>query len=190
MVLVPVREMAHVQFANHSASLKGGRGISFAAWYNAEAGWPEFCHAQAERNEHAGTGAEPPLLTITRAQMRVLSAPFLERFVRHAISHVATHFGEQSGRLGEAVVRDAVLHAIERAECHGLTTNSAILTYLTLMFCFGRDFDQDSLLPWAAEALYASGEAAGIRLSRLQALALAHQGDGRGYLAGNDPHDA
>jgi len=130
------------------------------------------------------------LLTITRAQMRALSAPFLERFVRHAIAHVAAHFGEQSGRLGEAVVRDAVLHAIERAERHGLTTNSAILTYLTLMFCFGRDFDQDALLPWAAEALCASGEAAGIRLSRLQALALAHQGAGRGYLAGNDPCDA
>jgi hypothetical protein len=123
------------------------------------------------------------MLTIRREQMRILAAPSFERFVRRGLTLVETHFGDQFASLGEAAVRDAVLYAVERAERHGLTTDQDVLSYLTLMFVFGRDFDRDPRLAWASEALQAPGRSAAFRMSRLQSLALSHQHAGCGYRA-------
>jgi hypothetical protein len=122
------------------------------------------------------------MLKIRPGQMRVLGAPFLEEFVRRAALHVAAHFRDQHDLLGEGAVREAVLHAILRAEAHGLTRDEDVLAYLSMMFVFGRDFDQDPTSTWAAEAL-GSRRSAELRMARLQELALAHERSGRGYLA-------
>lgn len=127
--------------------------------------------------------APDAMWTIRREQMRILAAPFLEKFVHRAVEHVRAHFPAQHAALGDAGVRDAVVHAIERAEAHGLERDEHVLAYLTLVFVFGRDFDRDPALPWASEAL-ASGKSAAFRMSRLRALALAHQDAGRGYAGG------
>ena len=128
------------------------------------------------------------MLTIRREQMRILTAPFFEQFVRGGISHVEKHFGDQFVSIGEPEVRKAVLHAVERAESYGLASDEHVLLFLTLMFAFGRNFDRD--LSWACEALRAPEGSAGIRVSRLRSLALAHQKDGRGYLASKEPSGA
>jgi hypothetical protein len=121
------------------------------------------------------------MLIIRREQMSALAAPFFEEFVRRGLTQVETHFGDQFTALGEAAVRGAVLHAIERAESYGLTSDQDVLSWLALMFVFGRHFDHDLHLPWAAEALRAPGRSAAFRMSRLQSLALMHQHEGRGY---------
>jgi hypothetical protein len=128
------------------------------------------------------------MLTIRREQMRILTAPFFEQFVRRGISHVQKHFGDQFVLIGEPEVRRAVLHAVERAESYGLTTDEHVLLFVTLMFAFGRNFDRD--LSWASETLRAPERNAGIRMSRLRALALSHQKDQRGYLALKEPSGA
>jgi len=123
------------------------------------------------------------MLIIRREQMRALAAPSFEQFVRRGLAHVQAHFGDQFAGLGEAAVRDAVLHAVERAESYGLTTDEDVLSYLTLMFVFGRDFDRDPGLSWASEALEDPGRSAAFRMGRLKSLALSHERAGCGYRA-------
>jgi hypothetical protein len=126
------------------------------------------------------------MLLIRQEQMRILTAPLFEQFVRQGIDHIHKHFADQFASLGEASVRAAVLHAVERAESHGFSRDADVLVYLTLMFVFGRDFDRDPRFPWASKALAEPRKSAAFRMSRLKTLALSHQDEGRGLVPRGD----
>jgi hypothetical protein len=123
------------------------------------------------------------MLILRSEQIEACSAPVLDAFVERAVAHVELYFPDQHRALGEAEVRRAVRHGIARADRHRLETERDILRFVTLMFVFGRDFDEDPELPWAASIL-GSSDGATLRTSRLQTEALRHRDRGRGYRHG------
>lgn len=119
------------------------------------------------------------MITIRREQLDALAAPFAARFIDRAVARVQERFPAQCAALGEAGTRDAVVLALARAEQHGFGSDEELLTYLMLMFTFGRDFD--TTLEWARAALRRRGSA-GERLAHLRADAMEHEDEGQGYL--------
>ena len=118
------------------------------------------------------------MITIRREQLDALAAPLAVQFVDEAVAHVAKLFPEQYAELGKEATREAVVHAIDRAEHHGLSSDGEVLTYVTLTFIFGRDFDSE--LSWAEAALRRRGSTVE-RLAHLQTEALMHESEGTGY---------
>lgn len=120
--------------------------------------------------------------------MRALAGIAFERFVDRAVAHVRRCFPEQYEALGEPEVREAVAHAVARAGSHGFESDDEVVVYLTLMFCFGRDFDLDPYCAWAREPLAGRAEGNSARLARLRTLGLAYEKEGRGYRPRGSAH--
>jgi hypothetical protein len=74
-------------------------------------------------------------------------------FVRWTKGHLQKFFPGHVQALGPAGTDDAIAHGIRRAEGYGITADADVCQYIDLMFCFGRDFDRDPALPWAAAIL-------------------------------------
>ena len=129
----------------------------------------------------AGRSRHLSYLTMRREQLQALTSAAAARFEERAVAHVRRHFQAQAAALGEPELRAAAAHAAARAASHGFDSDDEVMVYLTLMFCFGRDFDLDPGCAWAREALAdrAGGNAA--RLARLRTLGLAYEEEGRGY---------
>lgn len=69
------------------------------------------------------------------------------------VVHLQTHFPVHSQALGEPGVREVVAYGIERSRQYQIATERDVCKYISLMFAFGRDFDRDPKLPWAADIL-------------------------------------
>ncbi len=121
------------------------------------------------------------MLTIRRAQMKEFGKLGMRNFEARAIAHLERFFPEQCESLGSAVVLDGVRYGIKRATAYRLESERDLLRYLTLMFSFGRNFDVDPALPWAA-AILTSAEKAPSRTKRLQTKARNHRNQGKGFL--------
>jgi hypothetical protein len=67
--------------------------------------------------------------------------------------HLQKFFPGQCYAAGEERVREIISHGIDRAATYGLTSKRDVCKYIDLMVVFGRDFDTDSRLRWAAEIL-------------------------------------
>jgi hypothetical protein len=120
------------------------------------------------------------MLTIRPEQERELARPFIERFERRAAEHLRRYVPDACLSLGDAALAAAINHGIARATHHGLETERDLLRFLTLMFVFGRDFDVDPALPWAAEILRSPGDATD-KTERLHVQALRNRALGKGY---------
>lgn len=122
------------------------------------------------------------MLIIRAAQLIVLAGPMMERLRARAAAHLRVHFAVQCEALGEAGLADAIDHGLARAAAHGFRAESDLLQYLNLCFTFGRDFDGDPELGWAAAILADDRAEPGARMRRLYARALDEEGAGEGYL--------
>ena len=77
-------------------------------------------------------------------------------------------------RLPRADLAAAVHLGVDRALAHGFENRRHIAVYLTLMVYFGRDLDDDPILPWVAAALRRPRVDPAERVRELQTLALEH----------------
>jgi hypothetical protein len=93
------------------------------------------------------------MLRIRNEQIPSLNEPAVEAFTIRMMAHLRTHFSAECERIGEDGLRVAIHHGLARARAYGITQAKSVRTYLNLMFTFGRDFDRDPALPWAAEDL-------------------------------------
>ncbi len=69
------------------------------------------------------------------------------------VVHLNKHFPKNCAALGEAGVREAIGAGIASAKKYGIVSERDVCKYINLMFAFGRDFDVDPKLPWAAQIL-------------------------------------
>jgi hypothetical protein len=76
-------------------------------------------------------------------------------FVQKLVAHVQGYFPEAYRNLGHDEIVRIVDYLVNRAEQHGLRTEQELCHYVNLAFIFGRDFDEDSNLPWAGAILKA-----------------------------------
>ena len=67
--------------------------------------------------------------------------------------HLQKFFPDHCKALGEEGVLDAIRHGMRRAASYGVEIERDVCLYIDQMFAFGRDFDTDPDLPWAAEIL-------------------------------------
>lgn len=115
------------------------------------------------------------MVTITAEQMAALDGLNRALYVERVTAHLTRFFPEHCTALGPAGLREAIDHGIARAASYGIIGERDVCLYLDLMVAFGRDFDQDPNLPWAAAILNDDAiPAPKQRINRLHDAALAH----------------
>ena len=118
------------------------------------------------------------MITITAEQMAALNALSRKQFITRATVHLQRFFPQHCATLGPAGVHAAIDYGIDRADGYGIVGERDVALYLDLMFAFGRDFDTDPALPWAAAILTDPRiPAPKQRINRLHDAALAHTAD-------------
>lgn len=93
------------------------------------------------------------MLRIRKEQMDVFRQYMLEQFEDKMVVHLNKYFSGRCAELGEDGVRETIRYGISQAEKYGIVIESDVSRYINLMFTFGRDFDKDPTLSWAAKIL-------------------------------------
>jgi hypothetical protein len=87
-------------------------------------------------------------LTIRRAQLRALSEPVFEEFLRRLADHVAGVFPDLATLIQSAKGRRFVRHCVERARRLGITDQHSLALFTDLCAALGPHFDRDARLDW------------------------------------------
>lgn len=74
--------------------------------------------------------------------------PVSPGFVDAMTDHLFRCFPRESGALGEAVTRQAVVEGIAKAWRYAITGDGAVCLFIDLLFAFGPDFDTDPQYSW------------------------------------------
>ncbi len=93
------------------------------------------------------------MLCIRSEQMATFFEYARRQFEDRMVAHLLRCFPDPVAALGEQETRKAVQHGMERAETYGITAERDVCRYIDVMFAFGRDFDTDKELSWAAGIL-------------------------------------
>src|ERR1035438_10813732 len=92
-------------------------------------------------------------MLIRSEQMTALSNALTNTFESDMVSHLNRCFPPQCAVLGEEEVRNTIRYGLQRSRGYGITSSREVCRYVDLMMVFGRDFDRDPKLPWAAAIL-------------------------------------
>ena len=84
---------------------------------------------------------------------------------------MAKLFPRHSAQLGEAGMRALVSDGWNRAAAYGITSESGVRLYISLMLGLGNQFDRDFQLPWAGRILTSGGISASDRAFQLNGAA-------------------
>jgi hypothetical protein len=114
------------------------------------------------------------VLTIRREQLNLFAADRRNDFETRLAVHLRRYFPDRVALLGEGEFQAFIRQGRARAARYGFDTQRDICKYLGLMCIFGRDFDSDRRLPWAAEILRKPFRTSRSKMNRLMELALAH----------------
>ena len=128
-------------------------------------------------------------MTIRAEQMRVLDRAAAAVFSAWAVAHIRRFFPGTCAGLGNAALETIVREGIERAARYGIDSGPGVAKFLDLMFLFGRHFDEDAGLPWAAEILNRAGIKKARKMEALFMAAGSHMAEARG-LDGKTAADA
>jgi len=93
------------------------------------------------------------MLSLRQDQMDDMHALTRGVFVDRMVEHLNQFFPKHCAALGVSGVREAIDYGIERASSYGIVGERDVCLYIDLMFGFGKDFDTDPELPWAASVL-------------------------------------
>jgi hypothetical protein len=113
------------------------------------------------------------MLTIRQAQFDVFSKQEVDKFEKWMLAHLKKFFPAQCSSAGDACLRDLIQYGMKRAADHKFSARRDVCKYIDLMLVFGRDFDTDRRLPWAAETLRKSRDPEG-KMCLLFGIAMNH----------------
>lgn len=97
------------------------------------------------------------MLRIHDGQMASFSVEAARDFEDRMIEHLGVLFPAYLETLGEEGARTLVRRGVERAATYGMIVERSVCIFIDAMFAFGRDFDRDPALPWAAAILTDTG---------------------------------
>ena len=97
------------------------------------------------------------MLILRREQIQAFEDFLLKQFEDRTLAHLREFFPDQCNALDEPQLREGIRSGIRRAEGYGFSSKRDLCKYLNLMFTFGRVFDTDPELPWAAKILNLQG---------------------------------
>lgn len=124
------------------------------------------------------------MLKIRREQTEAFREVEIKGFEDRMLDHLWTLFPAYCEVLGDTKLRRLVREGMSRAGRYGIDTEQGVCVYVDAMFAFGRDFDTDPSLPWAAEILTSrSIQGQHLRADQLFDAALDHLDDARGIRA-------
>jgi hypothetical protein len=92
------------------------------------------------------------MLIIREEQLAVLNRVQTNKFEDAMLAHLKKFFPKKA-KAGEPKLKEAIQHGIKQAGAHGIVSERDVCKYIDLMMVFGKDFDADEKLPWAAEIL-------------------------------------
>jgi hypothetical protein len=93
------------------------------------------------------------MLVIRKEQIEVLKQVPLAVFKQKMVALLREDFPRDCEILGDEQIRKVLELGIGRAKGYGFDTRGDVCDYIVLMFKLGSFFDEDPLLPWAAELL-------------------------------------
>ena len=114
------------------------------------------------------------LLTIRKQQIHVLAASRRVTFETRLEHHLQKFFPDQVAAAGPDDVAEFIRDGQARALAHGFKAEREICKYLDLMCIFGREFDSNPRLPWAAKILGQPFLTPRAKMNRLVETALLH----------------
>jgi len=120
------------------------------------------------------------MLVIREKQMRAFRAYMTNRFEDRMVLHVKEYFPKEFGALGEDAVRETIRHGIDRAWAYEIAVEHDVSRYINLMFTYGKDFDLNPALSWAAAILNDTKLSGPSRMDRLYEEAEKHLSRGAG----------
>jgi hypothetical protein len=91
------------------------------------------------------------MFTIRQAQMDRFAEASRQEFDDRMVAHVQRFFPDQYQAMGDAAARRLIRHGHARANGYGIVGEADVGRYITLVFGYGRDFDENE--PWAREVL-------------------------------------
>ena len=127
------------------------------------------------------------MLQIRDEQLRALEEARFRQLEEQTIAHVREFFPGECASAGERAVRDGIHEVVERARIHGFTSERSITKFVNLAFTFGRKFDRDPQLSWAAEILNDDRDAEE-KMNRLYMTGIERADEGAGFL--HDPEES
>ena len=93
------------------------------------------------------------MFNLRKQQHETIAQAERQRFEDWMVGHLNRFFPEHCVALGEDGVRQAIADGISRSENYGIISQRDVCKYTDMMFAYGRKFDENESLPWAAEIL-------------------------------------
>ncbi len=116
------------------------------------------------------------MFTIRKEQIDALRVPALESIVKRLMNHLIEHFPDPCVSMKKADLREMVCRGIEKAESFDFTSERDVCKYLSIVVCFGPDFDQEQ--NWATSILHGPPWSESIpKMDKLFELAVEHADD-------------
>jgi hypothetical protein len=123
------------------------------------------------------------MFTIRKEQVAVLSKVEARTIESRQLSHIRETYPKKVDALGEDKIREIIRDAPKRATKYGFKGDPHVLKYVEVMVLWGRDFDADPQLPWAAQILRKRKKPA-VKLSTLYEEAIKRWKDSQNLAAG------
>jgi len=93
------------------------------------------------------------MMTIRKEQKQAFVERELKDFEDRMVEHLVSVFPDSCEALGDPAVRRLIREGIARAARYGIESERGVCIYIDAMFAYGRGFDADPNLPWAARIL-------------------------------------
>ena len=93
------------------------------------------------------------MLTLRQEQVKAFGPLGMKSFEDKVLVHLRKVFPEKAEALGEPRLRDAIRYGTQRAKTYSIVSEHDVCKYIDLSILYGRDFDKDAALPWAAKIL-------------------------------------
>jgi hypothetical protein len=94
------------------------------------------------------------MFSIRKEQMEALADASVLEFEDWMLGHLSEcPLSEQCRAMGDTALRELIRYGIRRAASYGVVSERGVSVYIDVMVAFGRDFDVDPGLPWAAAVL-------------------------------------
>lgn len=123
------------------------------------------------------------MFRIHKEQMSAFHEEAMKAFEDRLAAHLYKIFPAYCEAFGQEAVTRLIRYGVRRAERHGIVVERGLFVYVDAMFAFGRDFDEDPRLPWAAKILRDPEATPLDKADRLFDAAFEHLDEARGIRA-------
>jgi hypothetical protein len=93
------------------------------------------------------------MFKVRKRQQGAFSEEAVKDFEDRMVTHLGKFFPAYCDTLNDGAVRRMIRYGIHRAAAYGIVAERGVCIYVDAMFAFGRDFDRDPAVPWAAAIL-------------------------------------